>query len=76
MLIYGVEMPEMADHEEFLPLDMIVVIKGLNENGDIKYREMSSTGLSPMERLGMAVSYADSMRSMLMRGARGTGDGI
>ncbi len=69
MLVYGVEMPDMND-KNFMPLDMILVIKGLNEDGSITYREMASNGLAPMERLGMAVSYADTIRSVLMRGSQ------
>lgn len=69
MLVYGVEMPDMND-KNFMPLDMILVIKGFTEDGSITYREMSSTGLAPMERLGMAVSYADTIRSILMRGSQ------
>jgi hypothetical protein len=69
MLVYGVEMPDMND-KNFMPLDMILVIKGLNEDGTITYREMASNGLAPMERLGMAVSYADTIRSVLMRGSQ------
>jgi len=68
MQIYGIEMPEMDD--KFVPLDMIIVLKGLSEDGGIIYREMSSAGLAPMERLGMATSYADTIRSVLMRGSR------
>jgi hypothetical protein len=74
MFIYGVEMPDMSDTDEFIPLDMIVVVKGFTADGEIRYRELTSNGLSPMERLGMAVSFADSMRALLMRGVRGTGD--
>jgi hypothetical protein len=70
MNIYGVEMPEMDD--KFIPLDMIIVIKGMTEEGNIIYREMASPGLAPMERLGMATSYADTIRSILMRGSRDT----
>ena len=69
MLVYGVEMPDMSD-TKFLPLDMIIVVKGLCEDGSITYREMASSGLAPMERLGMAVSYADTVRSVLMRGSQ------
>jgi len=69
MLVYGVEMPDMND-KNFMPLDMILVVKGMTEEGTITYREMASTGLAPMERLGMAVSYADTIRSILMRGSQ------
>lgn len=69
MNIYGIEMPEFKD-KNFLPLDLIIVVKGLCEDGTISYREMASSGLAPMERLGMAVSYADSVRSFLMRGSQ------
>lgn len=69
MLVYGVEMPEMHV-KSFMPLDMIIIVKGLDEEGSIRYREMASSGLAPMERLGMVVSYADTVRSQLMRGSQ------
>lgn len=66
--VYGVEMPSMDDMEDFIPLDMIIVVKGMASDGSLRYREMSSRGLAPMERLGMALSYADTVRTLLMKG--------
>lgn len=52
------------------PLEYVLLVKCLNPEGIVRYREMTSQNLHPVEALGMATTFADTMRSRLMAGAR------
>jgi hypothetical protein len=57
-----------------VPLEWIVLVKCLNPEGQIRYREQSSKALHPVEALGMLATAEDTVRTRLMMGARNVGD--
>lgn len=70
-----------SDHLRFLnlgsgwvPLDYLIMVKCLDPNGNVRYRELSSTSLHPVEALGMLTTMGDTMRQRLMRDARSIND--
>lgn len=71
MILNGIDIPD--PEPGWLYLDAIVLIKCMDDTGNIRYREIKSRGLTPVEALGMAETYTDTLRHVLMR--RVTGDG-
>jgi hypothetical protein len=67
VILNGIAIPD--PDEGWLYLDAIVLIKCMDDQGDIRYKEIKSAGLTPVEALGMAETYSDTMRAMLMRRA-------
>jgi hypothetical protein len=61
----GIEIPK--PEEGWLYIDSIVLIKCLDPDGNIRYRECKSDGLHPVEALGMTETYSDTLRHILMR---------
>jgi hypothetical protein len=55
----------------WLYLEAVVLIKCLDDEGSIRYREIKSTGLTPVEALGMASTYIDTLRHQIMKRAYG-----
>lgn len=53
----------------FVPVDVLVVVKGLDPDGDTAVFECSTDTLSTWEALGMATACADSLRRALLGGA-------
>ena len=51
------------------PLEYVMVIKCLDPEGEVRYRELTSKSLTPTEALGMVVSMGDTLRNRLMRNA-------
>ena len=58
-----------------MPLEWVVMVKCLDPQGQVRYREMTSTTLHPVEALGMLATMEDTMRSRLMRTAHNFGEG-
>ena len=54
----------------WMPLEFIVMAKCLDPKGRVRYREMTSATLHPVEALGMLETMADTVRAKLMRDAR------
>jgi len=52
-----------------VPLEWVVMIKCLNPQGQVQYRELTSKTLHPVEALGMLTTMGDTMRNRLMRDA-------
>jgi hypothetical protein len=55
--------------EGWIYLDAVLLIKCLDDNGNIRYREMKSPNLTSIEALGMATTYIDTLRANIMRAA-------
>jgi len=53
----------------WVPLEWVVMIKCLNPQGQVQYRELTSKTLHPVEALGMLTTMGDTMRNRLMRDA-------
>lgn len=58
----------------WLPLEYLVMVKCLDPKGRVRYREMTSVDLHPIEALGMLTTMGDTMRQRLMNDARGARD--
>lgn len=67
MHIGGIEIPE--PEQGLLYLDAVVLIKCLDVDGNIRYKECKSENLHPVEALGMTETYSDTLRHILMRRA-------
>jgi hypothetical protein len=69
VIINGIDIPE--PEPGWLYLDAVVLIKCMDDQGAIRYREIKSRGLTPVEALGMTTTYGDTLRHFIMRGAIG-----
>ena len=65
----GVKLPDLAEGE--LAMDAIVLVKILDAEGQVRYREYKSATLHSVEALGMVATMEDTLRSGIMGGARG-----
>jgi hypothetical protein len=54
----------------WMALETVILVKCLDPEGNIKYREMTSQSLHPVEALGMLETMIDTVRARLMSGAR------
>lgn len=73
MILNGIAIPD--PEEGWLYLDAIILIKCMDDEGEVRYREIKSSGLTPVEALGMTETYSDTLRAHLMRRAnRGDSD--
>lgn len=54
----------------WVPIDYLVMVKCLTPSGEMRYREMTSPSLHPVEALGMLTTMADTMRARLMHSSR------
>lgn len=59
----GIHVPDLPDG--ITPLEVVVSIKTLDQDGSIAIYERLSEGLSPWEALGMLTTLADSLRDQL-----------
>lgn len=59
--------PLVVDHlpDGFVPMDAVVVVKGLDADGGTAVFECSTTTLSTWEALGMVIACGDSLRAAL-----------
>lgn len=55
--------------EGWTPLEFVVLAKCLDPEGSVRYREMTSQSLHPVEALGMLETMSDTIRHKLMRSA-------
>jgi hypothetical protein len=60
--------------EGWVPLEFLLMVKCLDPKGRVRYREMSSTTLHPVEALGMISTMEDTIRKKLMSDARNLTD--
>lgn len=67
MIMNGINIPE--PEEGWIYLDAVVLIKCMDADGEIRYRETKSPGITHVEALGMVETYQDTLRSKLMRRA-------
>lgn len=51
------------------PLEYVLLVKCLDPEGNVKYRELTSRSLHPVEALGMVTTFQDSCRHKIMRDA-------
>lgn len=51
-------------------MEFLLMVKCLDPKGRVRYREMSSTTLHPVEALGMLSTMEDTVRKKLMQDAR------
>lgn len=70
MFYCGIELPEPAEGE--IAMEAVVLVKVMTKEGKITYREWASAALHPIEALGMASTFQDTLRATIMAGARGT----
>ena len=63
----GLQLPDPAPED--VVLGAVVMIKLIDKDGGIKYREHKSPDLHPIEALGMATTFTDTLRAMIMRGS-------
>lgn len=70
--VYGLSVKDLPDG--WVALDAVVLVKGIDGSGQVRYAEISTGTLSPMEGLGMATTFGDTCRSLLLRGTIGFGD--
>jgi hypothetical protein len=54
----------------WMALETVILVKCLDPEGNIRYREMTSSTLHPVEALGMCETFADTLRARLMNNAR------
>lgn len=64
----GVQIPEPA--EGWIYLDAVALIKCIDPDGNTRYKETRSRGITEVEALGMAETYTDTLRQALLRKAR------
>lgn len=64
--LYGLSFPEL-DAREYMPLEAVVLIKGMSKDGKIRYKEIVTPGIGMMECYGMAMSASDTFREILMK---------
>ena len=64
-VLFGMQLPDLP--EGVTALECVMSIKALDENGEIRLFEQTSTGLTTWEALGMVTTLADSMRRRLLR---------
>lgn len=72
MILNGIDIPD--PEPGWLYLDAVVLIKCMDDGGNIRYREIKSKGLTPIEALGMTTTYTDTLRHFIMKGAIGRGE--
>jgi hypothetical protein len=60
--------------EGAVPLEYIISVKALDENGYVCLYTQRSGGCTPWEALGMAVSLADGLRAELVADDGGEGE--
>lgn len=61
---YGIDLPELP--EGAIPIDMVMLFKWVDPEGKVKYSEMKSAKLHPVEALGMLTTAVDSLRALCM----------
>lgn len=64
--IYGLDALDLP--KNWTPLEAVVMIKGLDEDGDVSVCHRFTLGLSSCEALGMIIPVADMLRSSLAAG--------
>ena len=67
----GIKLPEPKDGE--MVLGAALMVKIMRPDGSITDREHTSETLHPVEVLGMATSFQDSLRALIMGNVRTPG---
>lgn len=68
----GIDLPDPEDTGEIV-LEACVLMKVIDKNGGVKYREWKSARLHPIEALGMITTFSDTLRQLIMSGVRPAG---
>lgn len=55
----------------WVALDAVILVKCLDATGNVRFKEMKTPNLHPVEALGMLVTAQDTYRQYLMRNATG-----
>ena len=63
-----VKVPDLP--EGYVMLDAVVLVKCINDEGSVRYVEHYPTTMPLMEKYGMVLSAADSMRDQIQAGSR------
>lgn len=58
----------------WVPLEWVIMVKCLDPEGRVRYREMTSKSLQPIEALGMLSTMEDTIRTKIMMSARSMKD--
>lgn len=66
--VYGIPVRDLP--AGWVALDVVVLVKGLNADGQVRYAEVATASLSPVECIGMATTFIDTCREYLVRGQR------
>ena len=61
--VFGLEVGDLD--EGVIPIEVVVSLKGIDENGRAILYERMSSGLSPWEAVGMLITHADGLRQTL-----------
>lgn len=69
MILGGIDIPD--PDKGWLYLEAITLIKCMDDEGNIRYKEIKSRGLTAIEALGMTETYCDTLRHFIMRSVRG-----
>lgn len=67
----GVELPDPRDGE--MALGAVVLMKVMNPDGSIVYRECTSDSIHAIEMLGMVETFRDTLKHTIMGGIRTRG---
>lgn len=62
--VFGLEVGDLD--EGVTPIEVVVSLKGLDENGRVILYERKSDGLSGWEAVGMLMTHADGLRRALI----------
>lgn len=62
--IYGLGLPDLP--EGAIPVDLVMLFKWVDEEGNVRYTEMKTERLHPIEALGMCSTAVDTFRNLSM----------
>jgi hypothetical protein len=62
--VFGLEVGDLDDG--VTPIEVVVSLKGLDENGRVILYERMSAGLSGWEAIGMLMTHSDGLRAALV----------
>lgn len=65
---YNLPLPPLPDG--YQPISGVVLVKCLTDEGKMKYVELRTDDLHPVEALGMVETARDSLKTTIMRSAR------
>lgn len=66
---HGIDWSFLESPEGWLPLEAFILVKYLDPAGNIKYKEIKTPSLHPIEALGMVTTAQDTLRAYIMSSA-------